>query len=68
MFSLDIGQRLRIYEAEYNVLEEADLISEDHKSLENYITHLENSYAKLFNVHLTTSKRCDELEELHRVS
>ena len=65
MFLLDIGQRLRIYEAEYRVLEEADLISDDHKTLLNYITDLEKNYANVVSAHKEVVKQNKEmLEEL----
>ena len=68
MFMLDIGQRLRIYEAEYHVLEETDLLSEDHDALQRYVSQLENNYKKLADAHRAVVKQHKDMFEQLKVS
>jgi len=68
MFLLDIGQRLRVYEAEYHVLKEADLISEDHSALQDYKTDLEKNYTNIYSGYEHLRKQNKDLIEQLKVS
>ena len=69
MFVLEIGPRLRIYEAEYNVLEDSSLInSEEDRSMNTHLEIIRTNYVKVQHAYLDACGVNKELADQLRVS